>query len=301
MGQGIGTMRNDGVTGTLFCFGLGYTARVLAERALAAGFAVRGTVRDPAREQADPRIPLLPFARHRPLADPATAFADVTHVLVSIPPEEAGDPVLDRHLFDLLALPRLRWLGYLSTTVVYGHSGGAWLDEDAPPRPSLERGRRRLAAEEAWLQSGLPVQVFRLAGIYGPGRNPLRKLLDGRARRIVKPGHVFCRIHVEDIASVLLASMRRPRPGAIYNVCDDEPAPPQEVIAFAADLLGVPPPPEEDFATAELSPMARSFYADSRRVANRLIKHELGVTLAYPTYREGLRALLPEELVAADR
>ncbi len=299
MGQGTGAMRDDGVSGTLFCFGLGYTARVLAARALEAGFAVRGTVREPAREEADPRIPLLPFARNRPLADPAKALADVTHLLVSIPPEEEGDPVLDRHLFDLLALPRLRWLGYLGTTAVYGDSGGAWLEEDAPPRPGLERGRRRLAAEEAWLSSGLPVHIFRLAGIYGPGRNPLRKLLDGRARRIVKPGHVFCRIHVEDIASVLLASMQRPRPGAIYNVCDDEPAPPQEVIAFAADLLGVPPPPEEDFATAELSPMARSFYADSRRVANRRIKQELGVTLAFPTYRQGLRALLPGEIATA--
>ncbi len=288
-------MRDGGVTGTLFCFGLGYTARVLAARALAAGFAVRGTVREPAATRTAEGIDLLPFARHRPLADPATAFADVTHVLTSIAPDEEGDPVLDRHLFDLLALPRLRWVGYLSTTAVYGDSGGAPVDEGYSPRPGLERGRRRLAAEEAWLASGLPVHVFRLAGIYGPGRNPLRKLLEGRARRIRKPGHVFCRIHVEDIATVLLASMRRPRPGAIYNLCDDEPAPPQEVILFAADLLGLPPPPEEDFATADLSPMARSFYAESRRVTNGLIKRELGIRLAYPTYREGLRALLPLE------
>lgn len=283
------------MSGTLFCFGLGYTARVLAARALEAGFSVRGTVREPARGGTDPRVELLPFDRRRPLADPGTALRDVTHVLVSIPPEEAGDPVLERHLFDLLALPRLRWLGYLSTTAVYGDAGGATVTEEFPPRPGLERGRRRLETEEAWRDSGLPVHVFRLAGIYGPGRNPLRKLLDGRARRIVKPGHVFCRIHVEDIASVLLASMARPRPGAVYNVCDDEPAPPQDVVAFAAELLGMEPPPEEDFATADLSPMARSFYAESRRVANGLIKRELGVRLAYPTYREGLAALLPVE------
>ena len=283
------------MSGTLFCFGLGYTARVLAARALEAGFSVRGTVREPAEGRTDPRVEPLPFDRRRPLADPGAALRDVTHVLVSIPPEEAGDPVLERHLFDLLALPRLRWLGYLSTTAVYGDAGGATVAEDFPPRPGLERGRRRLETEEAWRDSGLPVHIFRLAGIYGPGRNPLRKLLDGRARRIVKPGHVFCRIHVEDIASVLLASMARPRPDAVYNVCDDEPAPPQDVIAFAAGLLGMHPPPEEDFATADLSPMARSFYAESRRVANGLIKRELGVRLAYPTYREGLAALLPVE------
>ncbi len=288
-------VRRGGMKGTLFCFGTGYTARVLAGRAHAAGFAVRGTVRDPAARKTAEDVELLPFTRHRPLADPATALGDVTHILVSIAPDEEGDPVLDRHLFDLLALPRLRWVGYLSTTAVYGDSGGAPVDEGFAPRPGLERGRRRLEAEEAWLESGLPVHVFRLAGIYGPGRNPLRKLLEGRARRIRKPGHVFCRIHVEDIATVLLASMQRPRPGAIYNLCDDEPAPPQEVVAFAADLLGLPPPPEEDFATADLSPMARSFYAESRRVANGLIKRELGIRLAYPTYREGLRALAPIE------
>ncbi len=281
--------------GTLFCFGLGYTARVLAARARAAGMVVRGTVREPRAAGAENGVELLPFSRRRPLADPAAALGDVTHLLLSIAPEVDGDPVLDRHLFDLLTLPRLRWVGYLSTTAVYGDAGGAVVDESFPPAPGLERGKRRLEIEEAWLDSGLPVHVFRLAGIYGPGRNPLRKLLEGRARRIVKPGHVFCRVHVEDVATVLSASMARPRPGAIYNVCDDEPAPPQEVVAFAAELLGLPPPPEEDFDTAELSPMARSFYAESRRVANRRIKHELGVRLAYPSYREGLRALLPGE------
>ncbi len=159
-------------------------------------------------------------------------------------------------------------------------------------RPS-PRADRRARAEAAWLASGLPVHIFRLAGIYGPGRNAFVNLKDGTARRIVKPGQVFSRIHVEDIATVLEASIARPRPGAIYNVCDDEPAPPQDVVAYAAELMGVAPPPEQPYETAELSPMARTFYKDNRRVRNELIKRELGVRLAYPTYREGLSALLP--------
>jgi nucleoside-diphosphate-sugar epimerase len=179
----------------------------------------------------------------------------------------------------------IRWLAYLSTTGVYGDRGGEWVEEDSPLSPSTERGRRRLAAERQWLalhaSHGLPVHIFRLAGIYGPGRNQLMSVADGTARRIVKPGQVFSRIHVEDIATVLEASMARPNPGAAYNVCDDLPCPPQEVIAFAAELLGRPLPPEIPLDAAELSPMARGFYAESKRVSNRRIKTELGVRLAY--------------------
>jgi nucleoside-diphosphate-sugar epimerase len=178
---------------------------------------------------------------------------------------------------------------------VYGDHGGAWIDETAPPNPTSARSRRRLAAEEAWLalgrRTGKPVQVFRLAGIYGPRRNPLAQLAAGTATRIVKPGQIFNRIHVDDIAAALAASLDRPRAGAVYNVADDEPAPPQDVVAYAASLAGVVPPAEIPFDEASLSPMARSFYAETKRVSNRLLKQELGLTLRYPTYREGLAAL----------
>lgn len=273
---------------TLLAFGYGYTARVLARRLLGRGWAVRGTVRAPLA--GGDAVAIHRFDRAHPL--PADAFAGVTHVLSSIPPDEAGDPVLDLHLRELRALAGLRWVGWLGTTAVYGDRGGAWVDEATLIEPTLARADRRARAEAAWLASGLPVHIFRLAGIYGPGRNAFVNLKDGTARRIVKPGQVFSRIHVDDIATVLEASIARPAPGAVYNVCDDEPAPPQDVVAFAAALMGVPPPPEQPYATAELSPMARTFYRDNRRVRNERIKRELGVTLAYPTYREGLRALL---------
>lgn len=287
----------------LFCFGYGYTARHLARRLRARGFEVRGTTRGPGPHEMDGAA-LFRFSREHPLEDPARALAGVTHLLVSIPPDEQGDPVLDLYAGRLRALPDLRWVGYLGTTAVYGDRGGAWVSEEDEPAPRLPRAERRLEAERAWLASGLPVHVFRLAGIYGPGRNVLLALLEGRAHRIVKEGQVFSRIHVEDIARVLEASIDRPRPGRIYNVCDDEPAPPQDVVTFAAELLGIEPPPEQPFETAELSPMARSFYADNRRVRNDRIRRELGVELRYPTYREGLRSLLasdPAVVAAFDR
>ena len=229
--------------------------------------------------------------------DPALAsdIASADALLVSAPPGESGDPVLGRLAAAIRAASSLTWIGYLSTIGVYGDHGGAAIDETAELRPTSARSRARVAAEEAWLalgqETGKAVQVFRLAGIYGPGRSPYQKVLDGTAKRIVKPGQVFNRIHVDDIAAVLEASLERPRPGAIYNVTDDEPAPPQDVVAFAAELAGLPPPPETPFAEAEMSPMARSFYADNKRVVARLIRDELGVDLAYPTYREGLRSL----------
>ena len=193
------------------------------------------------------------------------------------------------------AAPQLRWVGYLSTTGVYGDHGGEWVDEATPLTPSTKRGHHRVTAEAQWQAQPLPLHIFRLAGIYGPGRGPFAKVRAGTARRIVKPNQVFSRIHVDDIAQVLLASIDRPNPGAIYNVCDDEAAPPEEVLAHAAALLGVELPPEEDYATAEMTPMARSFYAESKRVRNSRMKEELGVELRYPSYRDGLRALLAEE------
>ena len=281
------------MTARLFCFGLGYTGLAFARACRARGWAVAGTTRSATRRASleDEGIRAHLFARERPLADPAGALAGTTHLLSSVAPESEGDPVLDRHLADLLALEGLEWAGYLSTTGVYGDRDGAWVDETDPPAPTGARTRRRVVAEGRWLASGLPAHVFRLAGIYGPGRNALDAVRAGTARRIVKPGQMFGRIHVDDIVAVLEASLRRPNPGAIYNVADDEPAPPQDVVAHAAALLGVEPPPEIPFESADLSPMARSFYADNRRISNRRIRDELGVELRHPTYRHGLRAI----------
>lgn len=289
----------------LLCFGYGYTARALA-RALPGGnsglrWSVIGTRRaaeDAAKLDAD-RVRGRVFTRGRKLA--AETIGQATHVLVSIPPDESGDPVLAEHAADLAkAAARLRWVGYLSTTAVYGDRAGDWVDETSELRPVGARGRRRVEAEAGWLElwraHGLPVHVFRLAGIYGPGRNALEQVRAGTARRIVKPGQVFSRIHVADIVRVLLASIARPNPGAIYNLADDEPAAPQAMVEHACSLLGVAPPPEEAFATAPMTEFARSFYAESKRVQNERIKRELGVALAYPNYRAGLEALLrPDE------
>ncbi|TVQ34125.1 MAG: SDR family oxidoreductase [Geminicoccaceae bacterium] len=273
---------------TLLCFGFGYTARTLSERLLAQGWTVRGTSRQ-IEARALAGVELFPFDRGQPL--PEAALVGVTHVLTSIAPDERGDPVLDVEAARLRRLPELAWAGYLGTTAVYGNRDGGWVDETSALRPTSPRGQRRVAAEAAWLASGLPAHVFRLAGIYGPSRSPVDQLMAGTARRIVKPGQVFSRIHVEDIAAVLLASIARPNPGAVYNVCDDEPAPPQDVVEFAARELGLPVPPDLPYETADLSPMARSFYLDNRRVRNDRIHEELGVELAFPTYREGLHAL----------
>ena len=273
-----------------FLFGLGFSGRVIARRLQQAGWEVAGTSRS--GDLFDlPGVTCHPFDRDHPL--PAAALDGVTHVLSSVPPDAAGDPVLDV-MGDALRALRPHWAGYLSTPGVYGDCGGGWVDEDSPLDPSLERSRRRVAAEAAWRASGLPVHIFRLAGIYGPGRSAVDSVRSGKARRIVKPGQVFSRIHVEDIAAAVMASMDRPHPGTAYNLCDDDPAPPQEVIAHACALLGVAPPPEIPWeeARATLSPMALSFYADNKRVRNGRMKTELGVALAYPSYREGLAAIV---------
>jgi len=285
--------------GHLFCFGCGYSAGVLTRLVEAEGWRTGGTSRDVTRREVTQGDRLEPFDRARPLANAAGSLRDVTHLLISVPPDSSGDLVLALHGPVIAAAPRLQWIGYLSTTGVYGDTGGAIVDETASLNPSNARGRYRVDAEAAWLAfgqtHGVAVQVFRLAGIYGPGRSALDKARTGNARRIDLPGHAFSRIHVDDIAAVLRASMAAPDAGRVYNVCDDEAAPGGDVVSFACDLLGVAPPPLVALADADLSAMARSFYDDSRRISNTRIKRELGVNLRYPTYREGLTAILAAE------
>jgi nucleoside-diphosphate-sugar epimerase len=283
--------------GTLLSLGHGYSARALAA-SLGAEWRLIGTTRGPERAAA-----LGAEGVQAVLWDDAeavtAAIGAATHLLVSIAPDDRGDPVLRRHRGDLaVAAGRLAWIGYLSTTGVYGDRAGAWVDEESRLEPVNARSRWRAAAEADWLDlwraHGAPVHVFRLAGIYGPGRSAIDRLRAGRAQRVVKEGQVFSRIHVADVAQALAASMARPRPGRVYNLADDAPAPPQDVIAHAAELLGMASPPEVAFEDAALSPMARSFYAESKRVSNRRMRDELGVRLRYPDYRAGLAAILAE-------
>ncbi|CAO3449656.1 SDR family oxidoreductase [Azospirillum sp.] len=282
----------------LFVFGPGYSARVFADALRADGWRVAATCRSEEKkaELEAQGIEAFLFDRGRPLADAKAALAGTTHLLVSIPPDGKGDPVLDQHARDLADLRTLDWGGYLSTTGVYGDTGGEWVGEAAWLKPTGERQKRRVEAERGWLnlyrQYGVPMHLFRLAGIYGPGRSAIDSVRDGTARRVDKPGQVFCRIHVDDIARTLRASMARPTLGAVYNVADDLPSPSHEVVEYACRLLGVEPPPLIPFDQAEMSPMAASFYADCRRVKNDRIKRQLGVTLAYPDYRAGLEAQL---------
>ena len=276
---------------TLLSLGHGYSADALARRLIPQGWQVIGTTRDAGKAAALRAAGVEPLIW--PVGSLAPALARASHVLVSMAPGPEGDPVLARHREELRHA-RLDWLGYLSTTGVYGDHQGGWVDETTPLTPATARGLARMRAEAEWQALGLPLHIFRLAGIYGPGRGPFEKVRNGTARRIIKPGQVFSRIHVADIAQVLEASIARPNPGAVYNVCDDDPAPPEDVLAHAASLLGLPPPPEESWDTAELTPMARSFYAESKRVRNARIKDELGVRLIHPDYRSGLAALLAE-------
>lgn len=291
----------------LLAFGLGYSAYVLARRRAARGERVVGTFRESARSAAQSndssRISRVRFAAETPLEDAERierALREASQVLVSIPPDDASlpfaDVVLARLASRIADAHNILWLGYLSTTGVYGDRGGGWVDETSERRPGNARSARRAAAEDAWLalwrDRGVPVHVFRLPGIYGPGRSAIDQLRAGTAKRIDKPGQIFSRIHVEDIANVLEASIARPRPGAIYNLADDAPAPAGDVVAHAAALLGMPAPPLEPYDPAKLPPMAREFYAETRRVRNDRIKQELGVTLLYPDYKAGLAAIL---------
>ncbi|MFZ7092071.1 SDR family oxidoreductase [Primorskyibacter sp. 2E233] len=283
------------MSGTLLTLGHGYSARALARRLKPQGWTILGTTRSKDKAvdlRAEGVTPVL-WNKDDVLA----ALEKATHLLISAAPDDQGDPAL-RLLGDKIDLyaPDLHWAGYLSTTGVYGDHHGAWVDEATPLTPSTERGEARVQAEADWgAIPHLPLHVFRLAGIYGPGRGPFSKVRNGTARRIVKQGQVFSRIHVDDIAQVLEASIKAPNPGAVYNLCDDDPAPPQDVIAYAAELLGLPVPPEIPFEQVDLSPMARSFYSESKRVSNSRIKHELGIKLMYPDYRAGLAALLRDE------
>lgn len=284
------------MTKTLLSFGHGYSARALTRILLPQDWRVIGTTRSEDRavtlmnEGTEPRI--WPGANMEPALNAAT------HLLISAAPDENGDPVLGA-LGDEIAkrAGQFEWVGYLSTTGVYGDHAGDWVTEETPLTPATKRGIARVNAETAWAAiPNLPLHIFRLAGIYGPGRGPFAKVRAGTARRIIKQGQVFSRTHVADIARVLAASIAKPNPGAAYNVCDNDPAPPQDVIGYAAELLGLPLPPAEDFEVAEMTPMARSFYAESKKVSNDRIKNELGVDLLYPDYKAGLRALLAAEL-----
>jgi nucleoside-diphosphate-sugar epimerase len=283
----------------LLCFGYGYTARHLATE-LGPDWHVAGTVRSAQardRLRAD-GIDAVVFDGDPAGKTLARLIDRASHILISVPPDADGDPVLQAFSGRLAGARHIAWAGYLSTTGVYGDHAGGWVDEDTPPAPANIRSERRVAAEQAWLrlhrESGLPVHIFRLAGIYGPGRSVIDNLRAGTARRIVKPGQVFSRIHVTDLARILEASMNRPDPGALYNVCDDEAAATSDVIAYAAQLLGMEAPPEIPLEAAELSEMAASFYGECKRVRNERMKRELGIELRYPTYREGLAALAGE-------
>jgi nucleoside-diphosphate-sugar epimerase len=282
----------------LFCFGLGYSALCLGSRLAADGWRVSGTARTQAGAEAIAAqgLAALVFDGSAPGAGVSDALREATHVLVCAPPGEDGDPVLNRHAADIVQAPSLQWIGYLSTVGVYGDHRGDWVDETMPPNPVSERSRTRVGAEEAWLAFGADanrrVQIFRLAGIYGPGRSAIDRLRAGTVQRIIKPRQVFNRIHVEDIAAILHACLSGRGTHQVYNVADDEPAPPQDVIAYAAELLQMPPPPEIAFEEAQLSVMAKSFYVENKRISNARVRRDLGIDLKYPNYRLGLQAIL---------
>ncbi len=286
---------------SLFCFGLGYTALAVARIVLPLGWRVAGTTTSPeklvALKQAGIAAEL--FTAERPLADARASLGKATHILQSIPPAAHGDPAFDLHSDDIAAAPHLKWLGYLSTVGVYGNRNGDWVDETSTPAPTSRRGDHRLLAEEEWrglhFLTGVPLHIFRLSGIYGPGRSAIDSLRAGHARRIDKPGHAFNRMHVEDIAATLVASMNVPHVGAIYNLADDAPSSSADVLSHASKLIDMEEPPLVDYDKADLAPIVRSFYKDNKRIRNDLIKTELGVTLKYPDYRMGLAACLLAE------
>jgi nucleoside-diphosphate-sugar epimerase len=275
--------------------GLGYSGSAVARGAAAAGWVVRGTARDPARAAPPPGVGVVRFD------DAGAAIAAATHLLVTAAPGEAGDPVLAAHAEAIRAAPALRWIGYLSTTGVYGDRGGAEVDEATPPAPGQPRSQRRLEAERRWaaLAEGRALDIFRVGGIYGPGRSAFDDLREGTARRTLKPGHLFGRIHRDDIALAVLAAMQQARPAGprVMHLVDDEPAESAVVVEAAARLLGIAPPPAIPFEQAlpGMSAMARSFWSENRRVANAATKAALGIAWRYPSYREGLAAILAEE------
>lgn len=274
----------------LFIFGLGYSCRHFLDRFAGDYANVSGTVRDATRHTARRDCEMLGFGPDHTDPSIAERIAKADLLLVSVPPSTNGDPALAAFAKAIKA-SQIRRIVYLSTVGVYGDHGGQWIDETAPVAPDAGRRAARAMAESEWMTlGGERTSILRLAGIYGPGRNALVNLRAGTARRIAKPGQVFNRIHVADIARTIAAAFAHGTTG-IWNVCDDEPAPPQDVVTFAASLMGIAPPPEIDFANAGLSDMARSFYATNNRISNARLKHDLNVDLAYPTYRDGLKAL----------
>lgn len=273
-------------------FGFGYTAKVLAPQLVSQGFRVLATSRTPDEQQANALVQIIDF--NDPNMEDYLSLS--THMLISTPPSSTlGDPVLNQYGDLIKKASHLQWLGYLSSTGVYGDHQGQWVNEDSPCSASSSTGNARLQAEQAWLKFAQenihPLHVFRLSGIYGPGRNVIERLLQGKKSSIFKEEQVFCRIHVEDIVATLLASIQYPNPLCIYNVSDDEPAPPHIVDQYGCTLLQRPPLPLIPFAEAPLSPMEKEFYSNNRRVCNLKIKNELKVILKYPTYREGLNQI----------
>lgn len=275
------------VTPHLFCFGLGYTARTISTQLAAQGYMISGTYRSEEKTEVLVEKGITRY-RYGQMIPAET----ITHLLISIPPTESSHIVISDYAETLAQMPHIKWVGYLSTTGVYGDQKGNWVTEKTPVAPTNERLKRRVEAENIWLKSELPVHIFRLAGIYGPERSVIKQLQLGTARRIDKKEQVFSRIHVEDIAKTLKASIDKPNPGSLYNVADDLPEAQEKVVAYAAKLLGIEPPPLTPIGQADMSEMARSFYQNNRRVDNSKIKQELNVKLTHPTYKEGLKSIV---------
>jgi len=283
----------------VFFFGMGYSSRATARALHQLGdptTIIAGTSRSEERAEAfaDTNYRIHVFDGEVPGATLGADLRQATHVILSIPPDERGDPALIHHRADLDAAKNLEWIGYFSTVGVYGDFGGEWIDEDAPTRPLNIRSKQRVEAEQAWRdyarERGVPLFIVRLAGIYGPGRSAFDKLREGTARRIVKPNQVFNRIHVADIGRITARAALSDLEGT-YNLADTEPAPPQDLVTYAAHVMGIEPPAEIPFETAEMTPMARSFYSDNKRVSSKKVLAALGADLLYPTYREGLDAI----------
>jgi nucleoside-diphosphate-sugar epimerase len=277
--------------------GCGYTGQRLAQWLTQQQVEVCGTNRSGIPPQGL-NIPMFPFAcatGSSSIPLPSAALDSVTHAVSTIAPDEQGIDPVAASLMPLLQSARLTWFGYLSTTGVYGDTQGAWVDEESPLNPQNIRSQHRATIEATFLNSGLPAHIFRLPGIYGPGRSILDKLRAGTAQHVQKPGHVFSRIHVDDIVQTLWQSMRSPQPGSIYNVADDEPSESGDLLKWGAELLHLSVPKAQLYSQAQLSPMAASFWSECRRIRNHKIKRSLGVQLRYPTYREGLQAILATE------
>ncbi|TVQ82505.1 MAG: SDR family oxidoreductase [Micavibrio sp.] len=287
---------------SLFCFGFGYTATALSLKLAEHGWTIGGTTTDQEKRSflRQSGINAYLFDKTQPLIAIDRVLDGVTHLLLSVPPSEHGDISYEIHGRELAAMPNLEWAGYLSATSVYGNYDGKWVDEETPTSPNNRRGTLRLKAEKQWtnlyLEGGFPLHIFRLAGIYGPGRSALDVVRAGKARRIVKEGHVFNRIHIDDIVQVLTASMANPSPGEIYNLADDAPEASHAVIKYACELLGLDVPELIPYDEVDyLAPIVRSFYQDNKRIKNDKIKQDLAVKLLYPDYRAGLNACFAAE------